>query len=198
MTKEEAVRILNTMLFASRMSNITPIGTQDEVEEAVLMAIEALFAEPCEDAISRKSVIDVLTKNRVHFCDVIKITSELKELPSVTPKQKIGYWVFPNSATKMICTCSCCGGDGTAFGKDKFCRNCGAKMIEKDDTDDEIKVGDEVISIFGDRGYVTQNDGDELCVLYPSGAVGHSSISTYKKTGKHFSQITEVLEQMKG
>lgn len=42
--------------------------------------------EPCEDCISRKSVIDVLTRNRVHFCDMVRITSELKELPSVTPE----------------------------------------------------------------------------------------------------------------
>ena len=39
-----------------------------------------------DDAISRKSVIDVLTRNRVHFCDMVRITSELKELPTVTPK----------------------------------------------------------------------------------------------------------------
>lgn len=39
-----------------------------------------------DDAISRKSVIDVLIRNRVHFCDMVRITSELKELPSVTPK----------------------------------------------------------------------------------------------------------------
>ena len=39
-----------------------------------------------------------------------------------------GKWLFPDPSTKMICTCSVCGGYGNAFGKDKFCRNCGAEM----------------------------------------------------------------------
>lgn len=62
----------------------------------------------------------------------------------------------------------------------------------------EIHVGDEVVSIYGNRGYVTCITEDELCVLYPDGTVGHSTATTYTKTGRHFPQIVEILEQLKG
>lgn len=57
-------------------------------------------------------------------------------IKALEQEPKIGHWEFPSSATKMICTCSCCGGNGSAFGKDKFCRNCGAKMTESEDSND--------------------------------------------------------------
>lgn len=65
-------------------------------------------------------------------------------------------------------------------------------------TDDEIKVGDGVISTFGKHGYVTGIDKDELYVLYPNGEVGHSSTNTYVKDGRYFSRMAEILKQMEG
>lgn len=65
-------------------------------------------------------------------------------------------------------------------------------------TDDEIKVGDGVVSVFGKHGYVTGIDKDELYVLYPNGEVGHSSTNTYVKDGRYFSRMTEILKQMEG
>lgn len=61
------------------------------------------------------------------------VSLKLNHLPPVTPKQETMHWEFPNPATKMICTCSRCGGSGNAFGKDKFCRNCGAKREAQDE-----------------------------------------------------------------
>ena len=55
-----------------------------------------------DDAISRKSVIDVLTRNRVHFCDMVRITSELKELPTVTPKVVECEDAISRQAIKML------------------------------------------------------------------------------------------------
>lgn len=60
-----------------------------------------------------------------------------KAILNGTPVQK-GHWMFPNPSTKMICECSVCGGNGTEFGKDKFCRNCGAEMSELDKPECEI------------------------------------------------------------
>lgn len=44
-------------------------------------------------------------------------------------QQQVGHWEFPNPSTRMICTCSICHGNGNAFGKDRFCHTCGAKMV---------------------------------------------------------------------
>ncbi len=57
--------------------------------ESLKMAIQALEQEPKtdKDYISRKAVIDVLTKNGVHFYNMVNITSDLKELPSAIPKE---------------------------------------------------------------------------------------------------------------
>lgn len=63
---------------------------------------------------------------------------------------------------------------------------------------DEIKIGDEVINIFGQVGYVTNIDDTELCVLYPYGGVGHSTIDTYKKTNRHSQQIEKLLGIING
>ena len=84
--------------------------------------------ELCNDAISRQAVVDVLKKNGVHFCDMVNITSDLKELPSVTPKPKIGYWI--KSSNGMFAECSDCGkhGEYGLLKQYKYCPNCGAKM----------------------------------------------------------------------
>lgn len=90
--------------------------------------------EPCDDCYSRKSVIDVLTRNRVHFCDMFRIISELKELPPVTPKQKIGHWIitYPHGKDNPIYECPCCHASNDSVFKN-FCPNCGAKMAESED-----------------------------------------------------------------
>lgn len=65
-----------------------------------------------EDCISRKSVIDVLTKHRVYFVDMVAITSDLKDLPSVQPIRPKGHWVESENKKGMY-FCSCCGGKHT-------------------------------------------------------------------------------------
>lgn len=64
------------------------IGNHGSDEDAQMFEniLTLLEQEPCDDCYSRKSVIDVLTRNGVHFCDLVRITSELKELPPVTPE----------------------------------------------------------------------------------------------------------------
>ena len=86
MTREEAIDILKCDISADKQ------GIEychDEVGiEALDMAIKALEQEPSGEWLRRQDVIKVLTKNRVHFCDMVKITSELKNLPSVKQEPK--------------------------------------------------------------------------------------------------------------
>ncbi len=69
--------------------------------------------------------------------------------------------------------------------------------LNEPDKEYEIQIGDEVMGTYG-KGYVTGIEGDEFCVLYPDGTVGHSSKSTYAFTGKSNPLIKDILEQMKG
>lgn len=68
---------------------------------------------------------------------------------------------------------------------------------------DEVKVGDEVQSIYG------TNVGEKYIVTKPiskhyanvmthDGGVAYIDPANYRKTGRHFPQIAEVLKQMRG
>ena len=94
--------------------------------------------EPCEDAISRQAILGLpKRKLKNYFGDVIGEcigVSEIKNLPSVTPKQKTGHWI------KGECNCPVCGedkykdldADVWSDWQPKFCPNCGAKMESED------------------------------------------------------------------
>lgn len=62
----------------------------------------------------------------------------------------------------------------------------------------EIKIGDEVTDNDGWNGVVTyiSPDGAYLIILQKDGTALHWKKNIFKKTGRHFSQIKEVLKQM--
>lgn len=62
---------------------------------------------------------------------------------------------------------------------------------------DEIKVGNEVNGKCG-RGIITKisNDGDHFNIMWENGSTGYYMIEDFKKTGKHFPEIAEVLRKM--
>ena len=70
--------------------------------------------------------------------DPYYVMNGIKSLPTVTPKQKVGWWV-KNDWTPI---CSCCGKykyadiDGSIYDDvwfPNYCPNCGAKMQESED-----------------------------------------------------------------
>jgi hypothetical protein len=70
------------------------------MKEALCIAIEELKAEPCKDAISRKAAIrwvktecNPYGKPTIDFESGKKVIEHLKQMPSVTPKQKTGKWI---------------------------------------------------------------------------------------------------------
>jgi hypothetical protein len=94
--------------------------------------------EESEDCVKWSDVIYVLTKNRVHFVDMVQITSDLKALPPVVPKQKTGFWWSNENDDLKITeyTCSKC-----RYGVDDisdYCPNCGAKMDVPDNNVGEM------------------------------------------------------------
>lgn len=69
---------------------------------------------------------------------------------------------------------------------------------EKKKAEEEIKVGDEVVVQHRTfKAVVSGIDGDLCCIVLSNGKTQHTWKSTVRKTGRHFDQIAEVLEQMK-
>ena len=95
------------------------------------------------DCISRQAVQDYIAKYLDQFLynDVREaietIDAYIGEMPSVTPTERTGHWIevvdfegtFEGDYAKMChYECSECGNFDNNLGKDKFCRECGAKM----------------------------------------------------------------------
>lgn len=101
--------------------------------------------EPCEDAVSRKAVHDMLENLPITVEDkwfnwLQKACMRLADLPSVTPQPKTGHWIEGRSDNPNIhnILCSRCfegypskGHANSQHTKEKFkwCPNCGAYMI---------------------------------------------------------------------
>ena len=140
MTSEEAVAIIRKeYLCVDRDCDIERscgkcdlvMPSKEPILEAYKMAIKALEQEPCEDAISRQEVLSCYQAIR-DMGDLGKVkdvvlVDNIKMLPSVQPKAKMGKWIPIYGNVK----CSVCGNvkDGRSVGKaTHYCDFCGAKM----------------------------------------------------------------------
>ena len=146
MTREEAIIILDC---ERPYGNCGCGASIEEIEDALNMAIKALEQQPCEDAISREGAIGAVT-NLFEMSEyphpypqgkpirLREIKEKLKQLPPVQPKTKTGYWIYiGNSEVNglKICECDVCG--KRTYGSHAFCPNCGAKMIEPQESEDK-------------------------------------------------------------
>ena len=71
---------------------------------------------------------------------------------------------------------------------------------EKQKTNSEIKVGDEVVDgeVFNNgKGIVTFASPIILCIMWYDGTTGRRNLTDVKKTGGTFPKISEVVEQLK-
>lgn len=139
MTREEAIGYL-------KGADVT-VGREPKTKtaEALEMAIKALEKAPCEYAVDREQVNDILghcIHNQEDYYLAIKM---LNELPPVTPQTKIGWWITEKVDGGRKVYCSKCEGsavfeyvhDGDIYSsyghgvvkKTKYCPNCGTKMI---------------------------------------------------------------------
>lgn len=92
------------------------------------MAIEALEQEPCNDAISRQAVIELVEGWWIGHTKEDDLATEIKSLPSVTPQPKMGRWISCDILQEFKCSeCRRC-----FRNKTNFCPNCGARMKDGD------------------------------------------------------------------
>ena len=169
MTREEAIKLFRRdieCLSHDKCSDCIleeacdPMKTPSDSEyiAAYGMAIEALstseIPNKCEDAISRQAVMDAFNlseKTRKYGGDhsgydtmmLYEIQDVIEDLPSVTPKQKMGRWIRKNKHNKddfqefdyWDVRCSECGArKRIGWTNVRHCPNCGAKMEESEDT----------------------------------------------------------------
>ena len=150
MTREEAKNWLHKLYLAE--ADITEeYGDMEDMkpyEEAVDMAIQALSAEPCEDAISRHDAIHLADELKddlpddeqmadmvtAHNEGILEYQTKLSLLPPVTPKQKIGHWVKVTNGRGGH-ECDVCRNYAPSYKNGdewltQYCPNCSAKMEE--------------------------------------------------------------------
>ena len=130
MTREKAISIIKSECYIFDPLNL---DRSTMVNTALDIAIKALKKEPCEDAISRKSMLDYL--NYLH--GEMPEEEFVKALPSVTPAHKKWNWIFTKTVLDKYGStveCPSCHKkwktyDEIRFEKEnRYCPNCGAEM----------------------------------------------------------------------
>ena len=126
-SKAEREDLVETLITMSQV-----LGLCRHEREALIKAAEALSQEPCDDAISRQAAINIAS---LHFLTIDESVKALEQLPSFT--QKSGKW-------DSSCTCSVCGKwrileSEKNDGKYKFCPNCGCRMVEPQESEEQTE-----------------------------------------------------------
>ena len=89
----------------------------------MLKTIPSAHPEPCEDAVSRQAVINIINKPVI-----IKAKEQIEALPSEQLERKKGKWEI--YVISMLdgegCRCSECGFEGAPYWN--YCPNCGADL----------------------------------------------------------------------
>lgn len=83
---------------------------------------DVLNQQPCDDCISRQAVLEITAET-----GALETQARVKALPSATPKEKTGKWIFDEILDRHY-YCSECKSMGVDYWD--YCPECGAKMQE--------------------------------------------------------------------
>ena len=91
-----------------------------------------------EDLISRQAVIDACDQS----INLFEAVDRIKELAPVTPQPKTGHWIINEDEENTVHGhCSVCGWEAHYYEDDiigmPYCPNCGAKMVEPQESEDK-------------------------------------------------------------
>lgn len=105
---------------------------------AIIDDVPPVNPQPCEDVISRQAACDYIAEfvNNEYStqaeCEMVDAMIEgIQHLPPVNPQPKTGHWIATIPIKPWFeyrAECSECHCFGTRT--DKYCRSCGAKMVE--------------------------------------------------------------------
>lgn len=133
MTDKEAIEVLKQEIeFYKRITEKRPVLKDDKdlttLFKANILAIKALEQGSCEDAISRKDILNILPAFRFNSInDYLDAKNKIEKLPPVTPQPKTAHWetrnIFPNWLY-----CSECDEPYGWNDTPRYCPSCGAKM----------------------------------------------------------------------
>lgn len=114
----------------AKLPSVTPVPNVCKMREATKEEREGIeqyinsIAVPCEDAVSRQAVIELLNEYDPRLLMRSDYRKMVEDLPSVSA-EKTGHWI-PDEHPLASPHCSICNGYG--YKTDAFCRTCGAKM----------------------------------------------------------------------
>ena len=133
MTREKIVKDMSLQDAIQVLRDTNAFGTMDIAKSVILKALQQ---EPCEDAISRQAVLDLVNSDWKYE----GLETDVVSLPSVNP-QKIGHWIADVDKWGDVVTtvngyrCDKCNTFNA--DKDNYCPNCGAKMVEPKESEDK-------------------------------------------------------------
>lgn len=113
---------------AAELRNHVPVVLRKRIKD-----LPSAAPQPCEDAISRRDVLNAITMAEVRW----QAVDNVNKLPSVTPQPKTGRWIpvgydgyADGNPVYDWWECSECGWEHTGDEESltAFCPNCGAKM----------------------------------------------------------------------
>jgi DNA-binding FadR family transcriptional regulator len=127
MTKEENLHWLNQEIRTWE----NECQSKHPIKEALHAARKMLEREPCEDAVSRAEVLNLVRLNAFHAKSQIKAIENM--LPVTPQEPRKGHWIDNHNGT---ISCSSCH---TWFHKDDrysymhYCPNCKVKIAESEE-----------------------------------------------------------------
>ena len=153
-----------------------------------------------------KYIIDVPDEHtdiKVFYTDAdMKIIQSMRCEPYTVPDRKAiedEVWEFARAINYMGYDdfVSCFGGKTEEMVYELSYSEVKAEYEAWKDRKDEIRVGDEVTSKFGDGVVIDIVDGEAIHILGKDGHWNEYSNGEYRKTGRYFSEVAELLKKMK-
>ena len=117
--------------------------TSLEVQK-IINVLPSVNPVPCDDVVSRQAALDteyqIKEINGIEYVMLSEVQMKMRKLPSVRPQEpKTGHWIAVVDKWGDIVTtvngykCSECG-EFDGF-RDKFCPNCGCRMVEPQESE---------------------------------------------------------------
>ena len=142
---------LNSLIDNTHLDGYDLAEALDAIENKEKLPPVTQIPIECDDAISRKAVLEPYqTLDDSDTISVWLLRKNIEQQPPVTPQQKYGEWIYEKRKrlidetdegaeyiTDYWCKCSNCDGDfGYRKMKDAFCKYCGAKLIEPQESEE--------------------------------------------------------------